>query len=432
MIVFRTAGWKKNTRYRFRVTTGLKDDFGRSLHLPDDVAIELQIPLDVTDTAPVYIRTFKLGYDTAKAAANELGGAFTGGISLGFTGAVADPFSGLLYLRNRWYDPASGTWLSQDPLEDRDSPNLYGFVGARPHEKTDPLGLESLGEIVHGYSGEAFTKGGFWSRLGAIGAEGAYAVIEFASAGAVGKIDKAQEDLDRGVITQGQYLKRAGVAVGQTVASYGVGGAAGRAGAQLARGLSSRIAQGAVAGAVGGVVAQAAGDVVGVAADTQDGLSSWHSYASAAAFGGAFGAASGFKSATDLEVGKHGEKVAAKMLERRGYTEIESIQNESGHGIDIAAKNPQGARRFAEVKTSRGPRAGRLSPAQAKGADQFVTSRLQRAAGGARGWQNVDPNVTARARSLLGEVRATGEAKGFGIDVTNAGHWNETITVWPW
>jgi hypothetical protein len=40
---------------------------------------------------------------------------------------------------------SSGTvgWLSQDPMEDRDSPNLYGFVGARPHEKTDPLGLEA-------------------------------------------------------------------------------------------------------------------------------------------------------------------------------------------------------------------------------------------------------------------------------------------------
>jgi len=40
---------------------------------------------------------------------------------------------------------ASGTvgWLSQDPMGDVDSPNLYGFVGARPHEKTDPLGLEA-------------------------------------------------------------------------------------------------------------------------------------------------------------------------------------------------------------------------------------------------------------------------------------------------
>jgi hypothetical protein len=38
---------------------------------------------------------------------------------------------------------ASGTvgWLSQDPMGDKDSPNLYGFVRMRPHELTDPLGL---------------------------------------------------------------------------------------------------------------------------------------------------------------------------------------------------------------------------------------------------------------------------------------------------
>jgi RHS repeat-associated protein len=41
------------------------------------------------------------------------------------------------------YGFASGTvgWLSQDPLGDKDSVNLYGFVGGRPHERTDPLGL---------------------------------------------------------------------------------------------------------------------------------------------------------------------------------------------------------------------------------------------------------------------------------------------------
>jgi hypothetical protein len=33
-----------------------------------------------------------------------------------------------------------GIWLSQDPLGDQDSVNLYGFVGGRPHEKTDPMG----------------------------------------------------------------------------------------------------------------------------------------------------------------------------------------------------------------------------------------------------------------------------------------------------
>jgi hypothetical protein len=38
----------------------------------------------------------------------------------------------------------SGTvgWLSEDPLDDTDSPNVYGFVAMRPHEMTDPLGLQ--------------------------------------------------------------------------------------------------------------------------------------------------------------------------------------------------------------------------------------------------------------------------------------------------
>ncbi|MEO7920207.1 MAG: RHS repeat-associated core domain-containing protein [Thermoanaerobaculia bacterium] len=43
--------------------------------------------------------------------------------------------------RARWYDPRTASWLSEDPEGDVDSPNLYAFVGQRPHEKTDPLGL---------------------------------------------------------------------------------------------------------------------------------------------------------------------------------------------------------------------------------------------------------------------------------------------------
>jgi len=36
-----------------------------------------------------------------------------------------------------------GSWLSEDPLGDVDSPNLYAYVGWRPHERTDPLGLQA-------------------------------------------------------------------------------------------------------------------------------------------------------------------------------------------------------------------------------------------------------------------------------------------------
>jgi hypothetical protein len=39
-----------------------------------------------------------------------------------------------------------GVWLSEDPMGDVDSPNLYGFVAGRPHEATDPLGLEKVAE----------------------------------------------------------------------------------------------------------------------------------------------------------------------------------------------------------------------------------------------------------------------------------------------
>ena len=48
---------------------------------------------------------------------------------------------------------SSGTvgWLSQDPMGDVDSPNLYSFVGMRPHEKTDPLGLCVLGLPCPGF-----------------------------------------------------------------------------------------------------------------------------------------------------------------------------------------------------------------------------------------------------------------------------------------
>ena len=34
-----------------------------------------------------------------------------------------------------------GEWLSEDPEGDVDSPNLYAYVGQRPNERTDPLGL---------------------------------------------------------------------------------------------------------------------------------------------------------------------------------------------------------------------------------------------------------------------------------------------------
>ena len=66
-------------------------------------------------------------------------------VDLFFQGAWTDPTTGIAYHRNRWYDPRTANWLSEDPLGAVDSPNLYAFVGWGPHMGRDPSGLEDEG-----------------------------------------------------------------------------------------------------------------------------------------------------------------------------------------------------------------------------------------------------------------------------------------------
>jgi RHS repeat-associated protein len=50
--------------------------------------------------------------------------------------------AGLYYFRARWYDPATGRWLSRDPIEEGDGgDNLYSFVVNNPGDLFDVLGL---------------------------------------------------------------------------------------------------------------------------------------------------------------------------------------------------------------------------------------------------------------------------------------------------
>ena len=46
----------------------------------------------------------------------------------------------------RWYDPATGRWMSQDPLGfDAGDSNLYRYVANKPTNATDSSGLDSMG-----------------------------------------------------------------------------------------------------------------------------------------------------------------------------------------------------------------------------------------------------------------------------------------------
>jgi RHS repeat-associated protein len=59
-----------------------------------------------------------------------------------------DPFTKLDYVRARWMDRRTGTFLSPDPVGYRDSANLYAFCASDPVNNSDPTGQITI--IVHG------------------------------------------------------------------------------------------------------------------------------------------------------------------------------------------------------------------------------------------------------------------------------------------
>ncbi len=73
----------------------------------------------------------------------------TGTVSnLGWTGQYRDTETGFTYLRARYYDPDTATFLSRDPLETT-TREPYAYVGGNPLNNTDPTGL---------YFGEGLVK----------------------------------------------------------------------------------------------------------------------------------------------------------------------------------------------------------------------------------------------------------------------------------
>ena len=51
-----------------------------------------------------------------------------------------DPGTGLVLMRDRWYDPATATFLSPDPEDQTDSSNAYAFCAGDPVNCSDPTG----------------------------------------------------------------------------------------------------------------------------------------------------------------------------------------------------------------------------------------------------------------------------------------------------
>jgi RHS repeat-associated protein len=86
----------------------------------------------------------RLASETSTAAAND--------IIFGWTGREFDSETGLQYNRARYYDPATGRFISTDPsgIELSGDYNLYHYAGNNPLNASDPTGLASrvLGQVA--------------------------------------------------------------------------------------------------------------------------------------------------------------------------------------------------------------------------------------------------------------------------------------------
>ena len=80
-------------------------------------------------------KSFFEAVDPRQTQASTIGNRF------GFQGLPVDPETGLIYFRNRYYDPEMGRFVSDDPMGYADGPSMYAFELNNPANGGDPLGL---------------------------------------------------------------------------------------------------------------------------------------------------------------------------------------------------------------------------------------------------------------------------------------------------
>ena len=70
---------------------------------------------------------------------------------IGYTGAPQDPGSTLLHLGNRWYNPATANFTTQDTNSYLDNPangNRYAYAGDDPANNIDPSGYGLIAGLI--------------------------------------------------------------------------------------------------------------------------------------------------------------------------------------------------------------------------------------------------------------------------------------------
>lgn len=94
----------------------------------------------ITDASGATARSYR--YDAFGQTTSESGSLANPYM---FTGRRNETTTGLYCYRARWYDPARGRFLSQDPLGMGDGPNRYAYAGNNPVNRIDSSGRYVMG-----------------------------------------------------------------------------------------------------------------------------------------------------------------------------------------------------------------------------------------------------------------------------------------------
>ena len=306
-----------------------------------------------------------------------------------YTGEQYDPDLGFYYLRARYSNPDSGRFWTMDSCEgnmsDPRSLHKYLYCAANPANAIDPSGntlLETLGTFA--VKSILFTATG--AAIGAV----------------IGGVDGAIDDNN----TFANGFRHGGV--------YG---------ARIGFGWTFKFARPLISL----YIAFAGGYGTGNALmEGQLDLAAYRAAVVGAFIG--FGR-SGPRVRTAQEIGDLGEARAIEMLEKSGWTDLVVIKNESGNGIDVAGRTPDGRPGFGEIKSTDGGRIGDLSPRQAN-MDTFVRDILTQASTRTGRYQNTPVEMQNAAIRLLRDYNADpAQASGVvvGIDLATG-----AIYVQPW
>ena len=88
------------------------------------------------------------GFGHTEPANDPDGNGIATNIKLRFPGQYADKETGLYYNWHRYYDPATGRYVTSDPIGLMAGVNTYGYVGGNPLRYTDPFGLYFGQEVI--------------------------------------------------------------------------------------------------------------------------------------------------------------------------------------------------------------------------------------------------------------------------------------------